>query len=81
MRFQLGGGPDQILSQQTLEESFRTLVSSDGDRRHGDGIGFAAVRNADSHTTLLGHGGLRRAGFVAAYEFDRSSRSGGHSAG
>jgi CubicO group peptidase (beta-lactamase class C family) len=76
MRFQLGEGPNTVLSRQTLEDSFMSIVPSDGDLRYGDGVGFAAVRNADSPLTALGHGGLRRAGFVASYEFDRSNRTG-----
>lgn len=76
MHFQLGGGPETILTSRTLEASFSGLVSSDGDLRYGDGVGFAAVRNADSPLTALGHGGLRRTGFQASYEFDRSTQTG-----
>jgi len=76
MCFQLGSGPETVLAPETLESSFRGIVPSDGDLRYGDGVGFAAVRNADSRLTALGHGGLRRAGFVASYEFDRSTRTG-----
>jgi CubicO group peptidase (beta-lactamase class C family) len=76
MRFQLGGGPETVLALRTLEASFAGLVASDGDLRYGDGLGFAAARNADSQLTALGHGGLRRVGFVASYEFDRSTRTG-----
>jgi Beta-lactamase len=76
MCFQLGSGPETVLTRKTLESSFTGIVPSDGDLRYGDGVGFAAVRNADSRLTALGHGGLRRAGFVASYEFDRSTRTG-----
>jgi CubicO group peptidase (beta-lactamase class C family) len=76
MRFQLGGGPNTVLSAKTLDNSFQTIVPSDGDLRYGDGVGFSAVRNADSPLTALGHGGLRRVGFVASYEFDRSAQTG-----
>jgi CubicO group peptidase (beta-lactamase class C family) len=76
MCFQLGGGPNTVLSAKTLDESFQTIVSSDGDLRYGDGVGFSAVRNADSPLTALGHGGLRRVGFIASYEFDRSAQTG-----
>lgn len=51
-------------------------MPSDGDLRYGDGVGFAAARNPDSKLTALGHGGLRRAGFVSSYEFDRSTKTG-----
>ncbi len=76
MHFQLGGGPETVLASKTLEASFSGLVPSDGDLRYGDGVGFAAVRNADSPLTALGHGGLRRSGFQASYEFDRSTQTG-----
>jgi CubicO group peptidase (beta-lactamase class C family) len=76
MRFQLGGGPNEVLAQNTLNDSFRAVVPSDGDLRYGHGVGFAAVRNVDSRLTALGHGGLRRIGFVTSYEFDRSTKSG-----
>lgn len=76
MRFQLGGGPEAVLALSTLDASFEGLVPSDGDLRYGDGIGFAAARNSDSQLSALGHGGLRRSGFVASYEFDRSTRTG-----
>jgi CubicO group peptidase (beta-lactamase class C family) len=76
MRFQLGGGPNTVLSPQTLEDSFQTVVPSDGDLRYGDGVGFSAVRDPDSHLTVLGHGGLRHFGFAAFYEFDRSTQTG-----
>lgn len=76
MHCQLGRGPETVLPSRTLEAAFSGLVPSDGDLRYGDGVGFAAVRNADSQLTALGHGGLRRAGFEASYEFDRSTQTG-----
>jgi CubicO group peptidase (beta-lactamase class C family) len=76
MSFQISGEPETVLTTKTLEAAFEDLVASDGDLRYGDGVGFAAVRNEDSHLTALGHGGLRRVGFVASYEFDRSTRTG-----
>jgi CubicO group peptidase (beta-lactamase class C family) len=76
MRFQLGAGPETILRHATLLSSYRTIVPSDADLRYGDGIGYAAVRNPDSHLTALGHGGLWRVGFVASYEFNPAARTG-----
>jgi CubicO group peptidase (beta-lactamase class C family) len=76
MSFQISGEPETVLTTKTLEAAFEDLVTSDGDLRYGDGVGFAAVRNEDSQLTALGHGGLRRTGFVASYEFDRSTRTG-----
>jgi CubicO group peptidase (beta-lactamase class C family) len=74
MRFQLGLGPESVLSRKALEDSFRLIVPSDGDLRYGDGVGFAAVRSADSDLTALGHGG--QSIYITSYEFDRSRQSG-----
>jgi hypothetical protein len=65
-----------VLTTKALDAAFGDLVASDGDLRYGDGVGLAAVRSEDSKLTALGHGGLRRAGFVASYEFGRSTRTG-----
>jgi CubicO group peptidase (beta-lactamase class C family) len=75
MRFQLGMGPETVLSRKALEDSYRLVVPSDGDLGYGDAIGFAAVRNADSNLVSLGHGG-RTWDFSGAYQFDRAARSG-----
>jgi CubicO group peptidase (beta-lactamase class C family) len=75
MRFQLGFGPETVLSREVLEKSYRLVVSSDAELQYGDGIGFSAVRSSDSNLTALGHGG-HGYGFVASYEFDRSRGTG-----
>jgi len=75
MRFQLGLGPQAVLSASALEDSYRLVVPSDGDLQYGDGIGVAAVRSSDSNLAALGHGG-HGLGYIAVYEFDRSERSG-----
>lgn len=75
MRFQLGGGPDTVISRDTLRASYQMVVPSDADLRYGDGVGFAAVRNADSQLAALGHGGLLN-GFAASYEFDLATQTG-----
>ena len=75
MRFQLGYGPNLVLSAESLKSAFSGIVASDADLLYGDGIGFSAVRNGDGYLVALGHGGLRR-GHVASYEFDRSTKTG-----
>jgi hypothetical protein len=68
MSFQISGEPETVLTTKALDTVFGDLVASDGDLRYGDGVGLAAVRSEDSKLTASGHGGLRRAGFVASYE-------------
>jgi CubicO group peptidase (beta-lactamase class C family) len=75
MCFQLGYGPNSVLKPETLESAFTGLIASDADLLYGDGIGFSAVRNEDGYFVVLGHGGLRR-GYIASYEFDRSTKTG-----
>lgn len=75
MRFQLGAGPESVLSREALLDSYQLLVPSDGNLRYGDGVGFAVVRNDDSNLAALGHGGSL-SGYAASYEFDRSTQCG-----
>ncbi|MBW8881110.1 MAG: beta-lactamase family protein [Asticcacaulis sp.] len=75
MRFQLGFGPETVLTNAALDDSFRLVVPSDGNLQYGDAIGFAAVRNADSDLVSIGHGG-RTWFFSGSYQFDRSSNAG-----
>ena len=75
MRFQMGFGPETVLSDEALEDSFRLVVPSDGNLEYGDAIGFAAVRNSDSDLVSIGHGG-RTWFFSGSYQFDRASKAG-----
>jgi D-alanyl-D-alanine carboxypeptidase len=75
MRFEFGLGPETVLSRKALEQSFRLVVPSDGDLQYGDGIGFSAVRNADSDLVALGHGG-ETWNYIASFEYDRAKQSG-----
>lgn len=43
---------------------------------YGDGVGFAAVRDADGKLTAVGHGGAFPEGFVTSYEFDGTRKTG-----
>jgi CubicO group peptidase (beta-lactamase class C family) len=76
MQFQISGGIPSVLSDAALQSSYQLLVPSDGNLGYGDGVGFSAVRDADTHLVALGHGGVFSDGFIASYEFDRSSRTG-----
>jgi CubicO group peptidase (beta-lactamase class C family) len=75
MRFQMGFGPETVLSDKALEDSFRLVVPSDGDFAYGDAIGFAVVRNRDSDLVSIGHGG-HTWHFSGSYQFDRPSKAG-----
>lgn len=75
MRFQMGLGPETVLSHEALDDSFRLVVPSDGNLEYGDAIGFAAVRNPDSDLVSIGHGG-RTWFFSGSYQFDRASKAG-----
>jgi CubicO group peptidase (beta-lactamase class C family) len=76
MQFQMLGGAPSVLSDAALQSSYRLLIPSDANLGYGDGTGFSAVRDADSHLVALGHGGAFPDGFVASYEFDRATRTG-----
>jgi CubicO group peptidase (beta-lactamase class C family) len=75
MSFQLGHGPEVVLSKEMLLESYELIVPSDGNLIYGDGVGYAAVRNEDSSFVALGHGGALP-GYSASYEFDLQSDTG-----
>jgi CubicO group peptidase (beta-lactamase class C family) len=75
MRFQMGFGPETVLSDEALGDSFRLVVPSDGDFAYGDAIGFAVVRNRDSDLVSIGHGG-NTWHFSGSYQFDRPSKAG-----
>jgi CubicO group peptidase (beta-lactamase class C family) len=71
--FQMGAEAPSVLKKESLEESFKSLVTTRADFRSGYGIGFEALRIGD--VVLYGHsGGV--AGYQAQAFFDRSSRTG-----
>lgn len=76
MRFRIMGGQEQVLSHKTLQASYQMLVSSNANLQYGDGIGFAAVREADGKLTAVGHGGAFPEGFVTSYAFDGTKKTG-----
>ena len=75
MIFELGHGPDSVLSKESLEQSFTGVVVSDANLVYGDGIQFSAARNQDSAFVAAGHGGLR-VGFTSYLGMDRSTDTG-----
>jgi CubicO group peptidase (beta-lactamase class C family) len=73
--FELGDGPDSVLSKECLERAFTGVVVSDANFVYGDGIQFSAARNEDSAFVAVGHGGLR-VGFTSYVGMDRSTGTG-----
>jgi CubicO group peptidase (beta-lactamase class C family) len=76
MRFQMLGGQERVLSDKTLQASYRLLVPSDANLQYGDGVGYAVVREPDGKLVAVGHGGYWPEGFVSSYEFDGTSKIG-----
>lgn len=75
MIFELGHGPDSVLSRTSLEQAFTGVVVSDANFVYGDGIQFSATRNEDSAFIAVGHGGLRL-GFTSYLGMDRFTDTG-----
>ena len=71
--FQLGLGPREVLTPETLEDNFSRVNSANGDLTSGYGVGFQARRLGD--LVAYGHGGSV-AGYQAAAWVDRVSRTG-----
>ena len=71
--FQLGEGPDTVLSRRARVDNLSRTNSSMLDLRAGYGIGFMVNRRGA--LVIYGHGG-DVAGYSAAAQFDRASRVG-----
>ena len=71
--FQLGQGPDAVLSRKALAENLSRTNSSMLDLRAGYGIGFMVNRRGE--LVIYGHGG-DVAGYGASAQFDRASGTG-----
>ena len=71
--FQLGEGPDAVLSRKTLTENLSRTNSSMLDLRAGYGIGFMVTRRKE--LVIYGHD-CQVAGYSAAAQFDRASGAG-----
>ena len=73
MAFELGGGAEQVLKKESLEESFESLLTANPGLTRGYGTGFQVLRLGDA--VVHGHnGGV--AGYQAEAFFDRKSRIG-----
>ena len=71
--FELGNGPESVLSKERLGELFSRLSSAEADLGAGYGLGLSATRRGE--LVFLGHGGSV-AGYRAAAYFHRDSQSG-----
>jgi CubicO group peptidase (beta-lactamase class C family) len=71
--FQLGEGPDKVLSRNTLAENLSRTNSAMLDLRAGYGIGFMVCRRGE--LVIYGHSG-NVAGYGASAQFDRASGTG-----
>jgi CubicO group peptidase (beta-lactamase class C family) len=71
--FEMGAEAPAVLKKETLDESFKSLLTANASFKRGYGIGFEAMRLDD--VVLFGHsGGV--AGYQAQVFFDRGSRTG-----
>jgi CubicO group peptidase (beta-lactamase class C family) len=73
LAFELGHGPDTVLSVKARDENYSRLSSASGDLDSGYGVGFQATRRG-THV-FLGHGGSV-AGYNAAAHIHRPSQTG-----
>ncbi|HVL70151.1 MAG TPA: serine hydrolase domain-containing protein [Vicinamibacterales bacterium] len=73
LAFQLGHGPDAVLSRKTLEDTHSRVLSATGTLDSGYGIGFQATRRGA--IVAIGHGGSV-AGYNAAAHVHRPSQTG-----
>jgi len=71
--FEMGEEAPAVLKKESLDESFKCLISAEESLRGGYGIGFEARRIGDF--ILYGHTGVV-AGYQAQVLFDRRSRTG-----
>ena len=73
VELELGGGPDSVISKQTLADNFTRANSSTSDLHHGYGVGFGVDRSGDF--VYYGHNGAV-AGYTAVAFFERHSKTG-----
>ncbi|HJU43185.1 MAG TPA: serine hydrolase domain-containing protein [Vicinamibacterales bacterium] len=71
--FELGEGPESVLSKKTLEANYGRVNSSNGNLNSGYGIGFTLTRRGAD--VFLGHGGSV-AGYTAHASVHRASKTG-----
>jgi CubicO group peptidase (beta-lactamase class C family) len=71
--FEMGDGPEAILSKSILQDNLTRVYSADGNFSSGYGVGFMLFRQGDM--TVAGHGGSV-AGYVAGGYFNPASHIG-----
>jgi CubicO group peptidase (beta-lactamase class C family) len=71
--YQLGHGPESVLSKKTLEHNFSQVNTASDDLSTGYGIGFRVVRRGDS--VFYGHGG-GVSGYTVSSLFERGTQLG-----
>ena len=71
--FELGEGPESVLSKKALRENFSRVNSATGNLTSGYGIGFRLSRHGN--LVVYGHGG-GVSGYSASALFDRVSKTG-----
>ncbi len=71
--FQLGFGPDSVLSKKTLEQNFGQVNTASDDLTSGYGVGFRVSRHGEM--VLYGHGG-GVSGYTCSALFDRNAKVG-----
>jgi CubicO group peptidase (beta-lactamase class C family) len=72
--FELGGGPESVLDNLSLEQNFRRVITAGADLLNGYGLGFSLMRGHND-LVLVGHnGGV--AGYQASAFFNRKSKTG-----
>lgn len=71
--FELGQGPESVLSHARLDTVFSGMVATRGDLKFGYGVGFMALRRGNF--TWTGHDGAV-AGYSAMMYYDRATRLG-----
>jgi CubicO group peptidase (beta-lactamase class C family) len=71
--WELGAGPDTLLTRETQQDNYSRVMIGAGDMRGGYGIGFQVQRRGA--LVAYGHGGTTD-GFLSQALFDRESKTG-----
>ena len=72
--FELGGGPESVLDNMSLEQNFKRVITAGADLVKGYGLGFSLMRGHND-LVLLGHDGAV-AGYQAYAFVNRKSKTG-----
>jgi hypothetical protein len=72
--FELGGGPESVLDNLSLEQNFKRVITAGAELVNGYGLGFSLTRGHND-LVLLGHDGAV-AGYQAYAFVNRKSKTG-----